>query len=113
MITKKILKNFKKSKNFRLRRLWTKISPSSEGVGGKTGYLGLRSRSQLSRKQVFRMIGNVFRAENSITQKSTRLDPWGHAERQLGFVVSLKVAYELAFLPYLIPRWLRAHPLPD
>ena len=76
MITQKILKNLKKSKNFRLRRLWTKISPSSEGVGGKTGYLGLRSRSQLSRKQVFRMIGNVFRAENSTTQKSIISGKW-------------------------------------
>ena len=68
-----IIKSLENPKNIRLRRLWTKISPSSEGVGGKTGYLGLRSGSQLSRKQVFRMIGNVFRAENSITKKSSQL----------------------------------------
>ena len=69
----KILKSVKKSQIFRLCRLPVKISPSSEGVRSKIRYLRLPTLSQLSRKQVFRAIGDVLRAENSNTQKSSKL----------------------------------------
>ena len=69
----KLLKTFKRSQNFRLCRLPTKISPSSEGVRSKIRYLRLPTQSQLSRKQVFRTIGDVLRAEKSIPQKSTEV----------------------------------------
>ena len=48
------------------------ISPSSDVVEKKTGYLGLAPVSVLSRKLSFMMIGEVFRAENSIPRKKSK-----------------------------------------
>ena len=53
------------------------ISPSSDVVEKKTGYLGLAPVSVLSRKLSFMMIGEVFRAENSITRKNPNPETFG------------------------------------
>ena len=53
------------------------ISPSSDVVEKKTGYLGLAPVSVLSRKLSFMMIGEVFRAENSITRKNQNPETFG------------------------------------
>ena len=53
------------------------ISPSSDVVEKKTGYLGLAPVSVLSRKLSFMMIGEVFRAENSIPRKNPNPETFG------------------------------------
>ena len=53
------------------------ISPSSDVVEKKTGYLGLAPVSVLSRKLSFMMIGEVFRAENSIPRKNRNPETFG------------------------------------
>ena len=63
----RILKNSKKYiifRKFQLFQLWTNISPSSDGVGRKTGYLSLRTRRVLSREHVFRTNGEVLKTAN-------------------------------------------------
>ena len=53
------------------------ISPSSDVAEKKTGYLGVATDSVLSRKQSFKMIGSVFPAGNSITNKNPKVETFG------------------------------------
>jgi len=67
------IKKFNCSQNVWLFWLWTNISPSSDGVERKIGYLDVPSRLVLSRKLVFMMCGNVFPVANPDAKKSGQL----------------------------------------
>ena len=61
----------------RRSQLPVNISPSSDGVGKKGGYLGVATVSVLSRKLVFETIGKVFRVEIPGGKKNPNMETFG------------------------------------